>query len=90
MSEYDKQQVRKAKRETEIAKRNAPSKALTFVLGGMAEKINLNDFAKNVTLKEKGKKEISIGQVKETIKHTFKELAKYNDDTILYNIRRKK
>ena len=38
--------------------------------------VNLNLFAKKVALKEKGKKQIDIAQIKEILKITFTELAK--------------
>ena len=41
----------------------------------MAKKINLNALAKAVTLAEGGKKNLSIGQVKEVIAKTLDALA---------------
>jgi hypothetical protein len=38
-------------------------------------KINLNDFAKEITLKEGGKISLPIGQVKEVMKLVFEKLA---------------
>ena len=37
--------------------------------------MNLNDLARYITLKEKGKKQVSIAQVKEIMKILFTELA---------------
>ena len=42
-------------------------------------KINMNVFAKEVTLEEAGKKQISIAQVKEVLKIAFKKLANEYD-----------
>lgn len=39
-------------------------------------RINQNTMARAITLKEKGKKQISIGQVKEVMKLIFQYLAK--------------
>jgi len=39
------------------------------------EKMNMNDFARSVTLQEGGKVNLSIGQVKEVIKLTLIRLA---------------
>jgi len=58
-------------------------------LGGekMSGKINWNDVAKKVTLKEKGKEQISIAQVKEVLKVTAKILVKdYPDYEILMGL----
>ena len=53
----------------------------------MSEKINWNDVAKKVTLKEKGKEQISIAQVKEVLKVTAKILVKdYPDYEILLGL----
>jgi len=43
------------------------------------KKINLNEFARKITLMEKGKIEISIAQVKEVLKDTFTELVNNYD-----------
>lgn len=37
--------------------------------------MNLNDFARDITLKEAGKKQVNIAQVKEIMKIIFTELA---------------
>jgi len=37
--------------------------------------LNLNEFAREITLKEAGKIEVSIAQVKEIMKLVFKKLA---------------
>ena len=37
--------------------------------------LNLNEFAKEITLKEAGEIEVSIGQVKEIMKLVFEKLA---------------
>lgn len=47
------------------------------------KRINLNEMAKTITLKESGKKEISIGQVKEVLKLTLQELGKFEDSQII-------
>jgi hypothetical protein len=52
--------------------------------------MNLNNFARTITLAEGGKKSISIGQVKECLKLTFIELCKYDDKEILKTIHRYK
>jgi hypothetical protein len=38
--------------------------------------MNLNKLARTIALKEKGKKEVSIAQIKEVLKITLHELAK--------------
>lgn len=45
--------------------------------------MNLNEFAKKITLKEGGKKNLSIAQVKEVIRLVFDELRKHPFDTIV-------
>ncbi len=45
--------------------------------------MNLNEFAKKITLKEGGKKSLSIAQVKEVIRLVFDELRKHPFDTIV-------
>mgnify|MGYP001561965732 CR=1 FL=1 len=40
--------------------------------------MNLNDFAREITLKEGKKISLPIGQVKEVIKLTFTKLARYD------------
>lgn len=82
MSEYDKQQIRKLKRKAVAASER--------VIEGEKRKIDLNTLARRVTLREGLKRQINIGQVKEVMKILFEELAKYNDASIIYNIRRKK
>lgn len=52
--------------------------------------MNLNTFAKEVTLSEGKKKQISIAQVKEVMKLVFQRLNKESDKTILTTIRRYK
>ena len=89
MSEYDKQMVRKAKKETEIALRKVSETSKKVSFTGKKTKVNLNHMAKRITLKEGGN-ELNIGDVKEVMKLTFEALAEYDDNTIIYNIRRKK
>lgn len=50
------------------------------------QNINLNNFAKEVTLAEGGKIELSIAQVKEVIKLVFIELNEYNSIQILKTV----
>jgi len=45
--------------------------------------MNLNEFARKVTLKEGKKQSISIAQVKEVIKISFKCLSEESDEEIL-------
>ena len=53
------------------------------------KKINLNSLAREVTLKEGGKKSLGIGQVKEVMKLLFTELSNnYNASQILEVIER--
>ena len=42
--------------------------------------VDLNDFSKRVTLEESGAEQVSIGQVKEIIKKTAKELMAINNE----------
>jgi predicted DNA-binding antitoxin AbrB/MazE fold protein len=44
--------------------------------------VNLNELAREVTLAEGGKVNLSIAQVKEVIKLTLKELAKYDYEEV--------
>ena len=46
-------------------------------------RVNKNNLAKEVTLREGGKQSISIAQVKEVIKHTFDVLSEYPEEAIL-------
>ena len=50
--------------------------------------INLNDLAKDVSDGETGEEEVNIAQIKEVIRVTFEELAKYEDQEILDAVRR--
>lgn len=52
--------------------------------------MNLNNFAREVTLKEGKKKSISIAQVKEVIKLTLQELAKKDVQEIMNTLSRYK
>lgn len=56
----------------------------------MAKKksINLNNLAKKVTLREKGKISLPIGQIKETMRIVFQELAAIGDSEALKVIHR--
>jgi len=46
-------------------------------------RINLNDLARTVTLLEKKKVSIPIGQVKEVMKITLTQIAKHSDKDII-------
>lgn len=46
--------------------------------------VNLNDFAKAVTLEEGLKQSVSIAQVKEILKITFTNLAELSDEEVRY------
>ena len=50
--------------------------------------MNMNDFARRVTLIEGKKRSVSIAQVKEILRIAFQELNDYSDDVILKTIRR--
>jgi hypothetical protein len=50
--------------------------------------MNLNDFAKEVCIKEGKKKSVNIGQVKEVIKLTLQMLAKYDDTEVIKVVNR--
>ena len=52
------------------------------------KRIDMNKFAKAITLKEGGKVNLSIGQVKEVLKLTFQELGKYMPSEALEVIER--
>lgn len=52
--------------------------------------MNLNEFAKTITLKEGGKKSLSVAQVKEVIKLTLLELAAKEDNKVLKLLKRYK
>lgn len=80
MSEMDKQKIRRL--EAKLAK------AQMLPPGEKVNRINLNTLAKDITLKEKGKQQISIAQVKEVMKVMLKELNKYNNATIIDTVRR--
>ncbi len=43
------------------------------------KKIDMNQFAKKITLAEGGKVNLSIGQVKEVLKLTFSRFAKWHE-----------
>ena len=49
---------------------------------------NLNEFARQITLKEGKKKSISIAQVKEVIKITFTELSRMDEEDVLRIVKR--
>ena len=44
--------------------------------------VNMNEFAQEVARLEKGKQEVSIAQIKEILKVTFRLLSKLDDLTI--------
>jgi len=50
--------------------------------------MNLNDFAREVTLEEAKKRQVSIAQVKEILKITLEKLGEYDDDEVLKTIDR--
>lgn len=52
--------------------------------------MNLNNLAREVTLKEGMKKSVSIAQVKEIMKILLTELSKLNENEVLNTIRRYK
>ncbi len=52
--------------------------------------INLNDFARTITLKEGGKQNLSIAQVKEVLRLTLIELASMDIDDVLGVLKRYK
>lgn len=52
--------------------------------------MNLNKFAREVTLKEGTKKQVSIAQVKEILKIAFTELAKLSIDEVKAMLQRYK
>jgi len=49
--------------------------------------MNLNELAKQITLREGKKVSISIAQVKEVLSITLEELGKYSDDEIMRTIK---
>ncbi len=51
-------------------------------------KINMNEFAKKITLKEGLKHSLGIGDVKEVLKLVCIELSSYDDYIIIKEIRR--
>lgn len=51
-------------------------------------KINLNELARAVAKKEKGRKQVDIAQIKEVIKCTFVELGYYQENEVLEVIER--
>ena len=59
-----------------------------FKCTGRCKMINLNKLARKVTLKEGGKQELSIAQVKEVMRLTFEELAKHKLSEVLQVIER--
>jgi len=50
--------------------------------------MNLRELSRVITLKEAKKRQVSIAQVKEILRITLKELAKYDDAEIIRTIRR--
>lgn len=54
----------------------------------MAKGLNMNDFAREVTLQEGGKVSLPIGQVKEVIRLTMKKLAAVSEDTAKATIKK--
>jgi len=56
----------------------------------MKKRINLNKFARSVTLSEGKKISMSIGQIKECVRYTLIEMNKYDDNEILTTIHRYK
>lgn len=52
------------------------------------ERINMNKFAINVALKEKGKVEINIAEIKQILKITMEKLGDFSETQILELISR--
>ena len=52
--------------------------------------INLNNFARAITLKEGLKKSVNIGQVKEILRLTFKELKNHSFEEVARIITKQK
>ena len=50
--------------------------------------MNLNKFARKVTLLEGKKRSVSIAQVKEVLRCAFIEMNKLNDEEIIKTVRR--
>ena len=50
------------------------------------KKINMNEFAKDVTLEEGGKVSLSIGQVKEVLKIAFTKLVQYHKSSAIMEL----
>lgn len=50
--------------------------------------MNLNWLAREIALKEGGKKQVNIGQIKEILKITIEELGRFSDDEILKTVER--
>lgn len=50
--------------------------------------VNLNDLARDITKKEGGSVNLSIGQVKEVMRLTLEELASRTDEEVLELINR--
>ena len=50
--------------------------------------MNLNDMAKRITISEGGKKNLSIGQVKEVMKLTLMDLGTFEDKEVLKTVNR--
>lgn len=50
--------------------------------------MNLNTLARVIALRETGKKQVGIGDIKEILKITLEELGGYSDEDILRTINR--
>lgn len=50
--------------------------------------INMNEIAVSVALKEKGKVEINIAEIKQILKITMEKLSEFNSEQILELVRR--
>ena len=52
--------------------------------------MNLNKFAKEVTLEEGKKRSVSIAQVKEILRITFEKLNEYPESEVLKTVKKNK
>jgi hypothetical protein len=67
--------------------------SITYLLRKRVNSVNLNNFAKEITIKEGLKKSVSIAQVKEIVKLVLTELARMTESeltTVLNKYRKKK
>lgn len=64
------------------------TKTIKFVRMDWGDEMNLNDFAREVTLEEGKKREVSIAQVKEILRITLILLSDYDNEEILSTVNR--